>query len=105
MEVGRATLVGSSRPLGNIVPGRHHGEGEDRRCRGPSPNRVGQAGLEVASAEMGWWPLGRRWSLVAKSKPLPIARAEIDRWLDTLEASLSKYDASVATWVPLVPGA
>jgi len=66
---------------------------------------LGRAGLEVASAERGSWPLGRRWTIAAKSKPLPIARAEIDQWLDTLEASLRKHDAALTNWVPLLPGA
>ena len=66
---------------------------------------LGRAGLEVANVEKGWWPFGRRWSVAAKSKPLPIARPDMDRWLDALEASLGKHDAVVASWVPLIPGA
>jgi hypothetical protein len=64
-----------------------------------------RAGLEVASVDKKRWPFGRRWQVAAKGGPLPMTRTEIDRWLDSLEATLAKYDASVAGWVPFMPGA
>jgi len=64
-----------------------------------------RAGLEVSNVGRKRWPFGRRWEIAAKSRPLPIARAEVDSWLDNLEANLARYDADVLTWVPLLPGA
>ena len=63
-------------------------------------------GFEVASVEKKWWPFGRRWRVAAQMPtPQPITRAEIDHWLDRLENRLEPYDADVATWVPIRPGA
>ncbi len=64
-----------------------------------------RAGLEVASVEKRRWPFGRRWEVFAKSSPQPIARTELEHWLDGLEATVSKYDAVVAGWVPVLPAA
>jgi hypothetical protein len=66
---------------------------------------LGQAGLEVERVEKGWFPFGRRWRVIAKSKPVPIERVQVDRWLDDVEGRLARYDAVVAGWVPFVPGA
>ena len=64
-----------------------------------------RAGLEVASVDKRGWPFGRRWEMAAKSSPQPIARTELERWLDVLESTVSRYDATVAGWVPLVSAA
>jgi hypothetical protein len=66
-------------------------------------SELARAGLEVANVEKRWWPFGRRWSIAAKSKPVPIARIDIDRWLNSLEANLARHDAVVTNWVPLIP--
>jgi hypothetical protein len=91
--------VGASFPVAVMVKVRTEGAVADVRTE------LGRAGLEVAGAERAWWPFGRRWSIAAKSKPVPIDRAEMDRWLDALESSLARHDAVVAGWVPLLPGA
>jgi len=67
---------------------------------------LARAGLDVASVDKKWWPFGRRWELAVKSQePVPIDRAHVESFLNTLEAVLVKYDAGVLTWVPLRPGA
>jgi hypothetical protein len=63
-------------------------------------------GFQVASVEKKWWPFGRRWRIAAKlPTPQPITRPEIDRWLDRLDNQLKAYDAAVASWIPIKPGA
>ena len=63
-------------------------------------------GFQVMGGEKKWWPFGRRWQLDATMPtPRPIARDETDRWLDLVEDRLKVYDAEVAYWTPLRPGA
>ena len=64
-----------------------------------------KADLETTEAVKKKWPFGRRWFVGAKSQPRPIVRADIERWLDTLEPVLADYDAVLVTWVPQVPAA
>ena len=63
------------------------------------------AGIEVAAVEKKWWPFGRRWRIAAKAPARQITRSEVDSWLDGLERTLTRYDATVVGWVPLLPGA
>jgi hypothetical protein len=95
----RRLEVGSQFPIAIMVAVRE--EHAIANVRG----ELTRAGLEVASVDKKRWPFGRRWEIAAKSRPLPIARAEVDSWLDNLEAKLAMYDADVLTWVPLLPGA
>ena len=48
-----------------------------------------------------WWPFGRRWRLMAKTRPMPLARASVDDWFEGLVRLLQRYDADLAHWVPL----
>jgi hypothetical protein len=62
-------------------------------------------GVNVTSVEKRRWPFGRRRLVVAESKPLAIERSAIETWLDRVEAAVTKHDAAVISWAPLVPGA
>ncbi len=65
-----------------------------------------RAGFELATVEKKWWPFGRRWRVAAKlPAPKPVTRADIDAWLDSLDNQLGLYDAAVASWIPIKPGA
>ena len=67
-------------------------------------SELAAAALEIASIDKKGW-LSRRWQIAAKSKPQPIDRVEVERWLDGLESRLRNHDAKVLTWAPLVPDA
>ncbi len=67
-------------------------------------SELAAAALDIASIDKKGWPF-RRWEIAAKSKPQPIDRMEIERWLDALENRLRGHDARVLSWVPLVPDA
>src|SRR5262245_20868254 len=48
-----------------------------------------------------WWPFGRRWQLVAKSRPMPLARESVDAWFERVLQVLTRYDGEFADWVPV----
>ena len=47
------------------------------------------------------WPFGRRWRLMAKSQPIPLARPSVDEWFEGVLQLLHRYDAEFVHWVPL----
>ena len=59
---------------------------------------LGREDLEITRIVKKAWPFGRRWLVAARSKPQRIARADVERWLDGVEALLANYDAVVVTW-------
>ena len=67
-------------------------------------SELAAAALEIASIDKKGW-LSRRWQIAAKSKPQPIERLQVERWLDGLENRLQNHGAKVLTWAPLVPDA
>jgi hypothetical protein len=66
---------------------------------------LGGIEVTVSRVEKRRSPFGRRWLVVAESKPVPIDRSAIERWLDRVEAILKEQDAVLVSWAPLVPGA
>jgi hypothetical protein len=64
---------------------------------------LGALDVTVSRVEKRRWPFGRRWLVVADSKPLAIERPAVEPWLDSLEAIAKDQDAALVTWAPLVP--
>jgi hypothetical protein len=66
-----------------------------------------QIAAELADAKFDisrkWWPFGRRWRLMAASRPIPLARASVDAWFEGLLRLLHRDDAEFVHWVPLGP--
>ena len=69
-----------------------------------------QEGAQQIAAELAdgkfdisrkWWPFGRRWRLMAKTQPMPLARASVDGWFEGVLRLLNRYDAEFFHWVPL----
>jgi hypothetical protein len=50
-----------------------------------------------------WWPFGRRWRVMAATRPLLLARASVDEWFDGVLHLLQCHDADFVNWVPLEP--
>ena len=87
----RGMDVGSTTPLAFVI--RAHSETDARSL-------ASKLGGDLIWLKQKWWPLGRRWELAVKGRPVRLTLEAIDRWSDEIASAIEPLDARLTHWVP-----
>jgi hypothetical protein len=55
---------------------------------------------EIIDIEKTWWPLFRRWRVIALTEPMPITRESTERWVAETARLLSQCNGVLELWAP-----